>query len=525
MFATASDCVERKRCAVSERPNASSGINLNCRSRLGRAGHALSIFCLMFLACLAFTLGVARAQQAQPSAASKPAAQPGNTEPAVPSADTSPVKAEAGASTPPAAAAETTGAEAPTTAERAEPSTATDDNPTAAAKRAESKPSPDVAPEKVAAIPTKPRIVVRSWAGAYGEAQDKAIITPVARDLGMEIERLTHGNGGARIDAADVAELDQSSLISACAAGRLVKIRTLLTLDERDSTATSGTGGDFLADSVTDCGVPTFAWSSILIVDGRAMEKLAKRRYRVPSRLADLLDVKRYPGKRALIRSPKRLLEMMLMGAGVQRDEVYGRLATWQGQDEAFRILDKLSEHVLWVDGPREAMLALDQGDVTIAMTYSGRAFRRLIASRLQPIWDGHVIDFASWAVPAHSQNRDEAKRFILAATSARSLAAQARLWPYGPMRRSALPLARRHDLLDADLEAFQPTSDRRFAQGLVLNAAFWAEHGAALKRRFEDWQDGVPLGVRVPPPTKAPPSPVPPLPGLLEQAAGSTTQ
>lgn len=505
-----------------QRPNERSGDNLNSRSLFGRAGLALSTFCLMSLIAAPLYFGRANAQDAEPSEAAKPATATADSEAIGRSSDTAqPSVAASGAPESPES-------KSPETAASVKPSGGSEESRAIAEEPTKPEPSSDTAPATEAAAPekpAKPRIVVRSWAGAYGEAQNKAIIAPLARDLDMEIERLTHGSGAARIDAADAAELDQSSLISACAAGQLVKMRTLLTPEERDGSLSTGSGGDFLGDSVTDCGVPTFAWSSILVVNDAAMKKLAKRRYREAGRLADLLNVKRYPGRRALIRSPKRLLEMMLMGVGVDRDAVYDRLATRQGQDDAFEALDQLSKHVLWVDGPREAMLALDQGDVTIAMTYSGRAFRRLIASRLRPIWDGHVIDFASWAVPSNSQNRDEAKRFILAATSARSLAAQARLWPYGPMRRSALPLARRHDLLDAELEAFLPTSDLRFGQGLLLNAAFWAKHGAALQRRFDDWQAGVPLGIRVPLPAKAPPPPVPPLPGVLKQAAEATTQ
>ncbi len=479
----------------------SSGDNLDYRSRFDRAGLGLVISGLMSLAVIQGASRSALARDVQPFGVTQPAASAVESAPADSAADKD--------------RSETTSSNKPSV-DKAEESQSEE-------KVAEPQPLPKATQETVAAKPEKPakaRIVVRSWAGAYGEAQSKAIITPIARDLGIEIERRTHGGSVAQIDAADVTELDQSSLMAACTAGRLVKMRSLLTPDERDGTASTTTGGDFLVNSVSDCGVPTFAWSSMLIANGEAMKKLAKRRYRVASRLADLLDVKRYPGKRALIRNPKRLLEMMLMGVGVDRDEVYERLATRLGQDDAFRTLDKLSEHVLWVDGPREALLALDQGSVTIAMTYSGRAFRRLIASRLQPIWDGHVIDFASWAVPSSSQNRDKAKRFILAATSARSLAAQARLWPYGPMRRSALPLARRHDLLDADLEEFMPTSDLRLSQGLILSAAFWSKNGVALQRRFDDWLAGVPLGIRVPVPVKAPPAPLPPVPALAKAAA-----
>jgi putative spermidine/putrescine transport system substrate-binding protein len=268
----------------------------------------------------------------------------------------------------------------------------------------------------------------------------------------------------------------------------------------------------------------------MLIANVEEMKKLAKRDFRTPGELSHLLDVKRYPGKRALIRSPRRVLEMMLLASGVKRSDVYAELATRQGQDKAFELLDELAKDVLWVEGPREAMLALDEGGATMAMTYSGRAFRRLIASRLEPIWDGHIIDFASWAVPATTTLRAEAQKFILAATSAQNLAAQARIWPYGPMRRSALRLAKRHSLLDTDLDEFMSTSELRFSQGLMYDAAFWMKHGAKLEDRFAAWQNGVPFGIRVPIPNQAPPPPLPPPPELApelvpDRAAPSPSQ
>jgi hypothetical protein len=94
-------------------------------------------------------------------------------------------------------------------------------------------------------------------------------------------------------------------------------------------------------------------------------------------------------------------------------------------------------------------------------------------------------------------------------------MAAQARIWPYGPMRRSAVQRARRHALLGTELDVFLPTSELRFDQGVVFDGTFWSEHGARLDRRFEDWLAGIPLGIRVPPPRKAPPAPLPPPPRL----------
>jgi putative spermidine/putrescine transport system substrate-binding protein len=375
----------------------------------------------------------------------------------------------------------------------------------------------DEAPAKSAEVVEQRPLMVGSWAGAYGQAQQKAIIDPVSRDLEVAIERRAPEEGSASFDGLDVVELSQARLLAACRAGQILNLSNWPKGDD-----TRGIGGDddgmgdlLVAAGPDGCGVASFAWSSILVANPGAMKVLAKRRYREPGAIGSLIDVRRYPGKRALIRDPRRLMEMLLLADGVARDEVYRVLATRAGEDRAFELLDDLKADIEWVSGPRAAFAALDNGRATIAMTYSGRAFRRLIASDLRPIWDGHVIDFASWAVPKGTARAGEAVKFIRAALQPERMAAQARIWPYGPMRRSAVRLARRHALLGTQLDVFLPTSELRFAQGIVFNASYWVENGERLQRRFDDWMNGVPLGIRVPPPAKAPPAPLPPPPRL----------
>ena len=357
----------------------------------------------------------------------------------------------------------------------------------------------------------QPQLVVGSWAGAYGAAQRKAIIEPIEQQEGIRIERRTHDGNGADLVGADAVELGQEVLLKACEEGRLVPLSEWPGASSVDSR--EGANADFLVDVGEGCGLPSFAWSSLVIANPKEMKKLARRRYREPSKIDDLIDVKRYPGTRALLRQPRRVLEMMLLADGVPRGEVYQVLATRQGEDRAFELLDELKPSIEWVSGSREAFAALDEGRATMAMTFSGRAFRRLIASELRPIWDGHIMSYSAWAVPKASARREAAVRFIRAAVEPEMMAAQARIWPYGPMRRSAVQRARRHALLGTELDVYLPTSELRFDQGVVFDGAFWSEHGARLERRFKDWLAGVPLGIQVPPPRKAPPAPLPPPP------------
>jgi putative spermidine/putrescine transport system substrate-binding protein len=359
----------------------------------------------------------------------------------------------------------------------------------------------------------QPELVVGSWAGAYGAAQRKAIIEPIEQQEGIRIERRTHDGNRAELAGADAVELGQEVLLRACEEGRLVPLSEWP--DASSVASRESANADFLVDVGEGCGLPSFAWSSLVIANPKAMKKLAKRRYREPGKIGDLIDVTRYPGKRALLRQPRRVLEMMLLADGVARGEVYQVLASRQGEDRVFKLLDELKPSIEWVSGSREAFAALDEGRATMAMTFSGRAFRRLIASELRPIWDGHIMSFSAWAVPKASGRREAAVRFIRAAVEPEMMAAQARIWPYGPMRRSAAQRARRHALLGTELDVFLPTSELRFDQGIVFDGAFWSEHGARLDRRFEDWLAGVPLGIRVPPPRKAPPAPLPPPPRL----------
>ena len=215
------------------------GDNLNTSSRVGRKAIASTI-----AACLLFAVVPAIAQDEQPARESpqpQGAVTPANPTPSVATADVTSTSSAPGKPAPVTTTGPAKPAASPIT-EQSEPG------------KALPSPSQEASPEKAAPAPkkpSKPRIVVVSWAGAYGDAQKQAIIDPLARDLDIDIERRTHDSSASAIDA-DVMEQDQSSLIAACAAGRFVKIGSLLSPAERSEIATNDAGGDFLANSISD---------------------------------------------------------------------------------------------------------------------------------------------------------------------------------------------------------------------------------------------------------------------------------
>ncbi|MEM6496719.1 MAG: extracellular solute-binding protein [Pseudomonadota bacterium] len=369
----------------------------------------------------------------------------------------------------------------------------------AAEQAVEKKPAEKPAEKEV--VEKKRELRVASWGGAYGQAQIKAIIRPAEKQLSVAIQRLELKDSEPSSQAADVLELRQGALLRGCKNGEYLRRAEIQLAPSEDG---SSPEADYLAGGLTDCGVASFAWSSLVLFD-RSKFKKAK-----PNKLADVFDIKRFKGKRAFLRKAENLIEMLALATlkDVAPETVYDELAKRESRDKAFAQLQALLPHIIWVDTPSQALAKLESGEARFAAGFSGRAFRKTIAGNYAAIWDGHVYDYLSWAISSKAGDKEVAKKFVEIATSPSRLADQAKQWPYGPMRKSAAASVGRHATLDIDLAPFMPTSTLRLPQGVRRDPAFWEEHGARLNDRLAALKEGFPLGVRTPPPTRRPPPP-----------------
>jgi putative spermidine/putrescine transport system substrate-binding protein len=354
---------------------------------------------------------------------------------------------------------------------------------------------PNQPPKAQAARKPEPSALrVLSWAGAYGAAQKIGIFKTLSEDFATpvkRIERSAEGDG-----AADVVEVDQLALHQGCASGKFLKIPNIVLAPGANGETPAD---DFVAGGLSPCGVATFAWSALFVVDENGFKR------RKPNRLADVFRPRRYPGKRVFIANAPHVVLLTALASGMPTDKVYDTLLTQAGADTVFKMLESLRDHIIWADNSKDALALLSDKKATMAMTFSGRLFRKVIAGQIEPIWDGHVYDFAAWAVRADTKMEREAKAFIVAATTPQRLAAQARYFPYGPMRRSAVALVGRHALVDVELEPYLPTAPERLKNGILFDAAFWATNKAYFDARLKAFRDGFKFGVRVPAPVRAP--------------------
>jgi putative spermidine/putrescine transport system substrate-binding protein len=332
---------------------------------------------------------------------------------------------------------------------------------------------------------------IATWGGAYGQSQDIAYFQPFTQKTGVKIKTETYDGTlgaikdkiGASPSPIDVVDLSQSALDALCKDGKLE------TLDGSMLTAPSGgasVSDDFLSGGITSCGIASVAWSTAIAFDRQAFAKAQ------PSKIADLLEVQRFPGKRALPNGPRYTLELALLADGVDPADVYHQLATPEGADRAFKALDKIKPQILWWDKAEDAISLLMQRKASMAAGYSGRIFRAAIAARqrVDVLWDGQIYDLDLWAIPKAAANKDDAKRFIAFASEPGQMAAQAALIAYGPMRKSAIALVGKHPSLGIDLKDYLPTAPDNFRKALKFDEAWWNEHGAELATRFQTWRD-----------------------------------
>lgn len=426
--------------------------------------------------------------------------------------------AEAAIETPPAPAREPEPADR-VLGQTASPAPSAEPAPVAPPAPPAERAAPDVpAPPPVqnaAAPPKEPepppvnglRLIART--SAYLTAQRRAIHAPFVAQTGTPIVVLAWPAAGSPLQELangqaswDLAEVDSDEAARACEAGQLEKIDSTHLAKGADGALVEQ---DFIAGGLTACSVASVSWSSLIAYDKRAWPaqaqtagaRGAKRTKaavptaaRTPSALRDLFDVAALPGKRALRRTPRYLLEMSLIADGVAPDQVYRTLATEAGTDRAFDRLEALRGHIIWVETPAAASAQLAERKAVMAMLYSGRAFQH-VAVEAKPyglIWDGQIYHLDAWVVPKGSRQAQKAREWVAFATDPVRLAALSEQFPYGPARASAVARVGRHPILKTDMVPYLPTSPANLRTAVPFDARFWAANEQRLSERFGAW-------------------------------------
>lgn len=317
-------------------------------------------------------------------------------------------------------------------------------------------------------------LTVVSFGRGDQQALTKAYFQPFTASTGIGIESKSYdGETSELVQMAktgnafwDLVQVESRTLALGCRDGLFEK------LDFSRIARTT----DFIPGSVSECGVPIFAWSMALAYD-RSKLTVAPRSW------ADFWNTRKFPGKRGLRRSAKYTLEIALLADGVAPKDVYKVLATKPGVDRAFQKLGEIRNDVIWWQAAQDPMLFLKAGRFAMTSAYTLWIDReRQQSGDVDIAWNQSLYDVDSWAIPKGSPNADRAYRFVAYASKASNQKVLSNQLAYGPSNRKTL------SMLDPKLRARMPSSAEHLEHALRIDTAFWIEHGEALEKRFDAW-------------------------------------
>lgn len=318
-------------------------------------------------------------------------------------------------------------------------------------------------------------LTIVSWGGSYSESQRKAFYEPFIA-AGNKITEAEYNGEIAKVRAMveagsvtwDVVDVDTQTALAGCAEGSFETIDwAKLGLDR----------SKFIGGDVTDCAVPNILYSTVAAYDTSKTEAPA-------SLFEALFDTTKFPGKRALQKSPFVNLEWALMADGVAPADVYKVLDTEEGVTRALAKLDTIKKDVIWWESGAQGPQLLADGQVVFATSWNGR-FDTAIKADKKPfkiIWDFQAPDWDWWAIPKGTPKLEGAYRFIAFASDAQRMADQTKYIAYGPANKDSSPL------VDPAILPDLPSAPDNLKTVFYPDPQFWGDKGDELRERFNAW-------------------------------------
>lgn len=333
-------------------------------------------------------------------------------------------------------------------------------------------------------------LTVLSWGGAYERAQRAALFEPYSAATGTHIEVAQYDGGiealrhaTAEGDGAvpwDLIDMTRSEAMAACAEGLLAPLSPALLAPAPNGTPVEQ---DFVPQAFGRCSITHSIFATVVAYRRDAFP--GKR----PDTIKDLFDQQRFPGPRALQRTPAVNLEWALLSYRVPHEELYDLLSTRRGLDLALGRLAELDDIRWWEDGDMPAQLLTD-GEVVMASGYNGRFFDAMVnrGAPIEILWDGQVQEHETWVIPRGAPNPGAARDFLRFATTTERLADVSRHIPYGPARRSAATRVTTHPDSGVDMRLHIPTHPLNAERALAKDEAWYARTLGHIEDYFRAW-------------------------------------
>jgi len=328
------------------------------------------------------------------------------------------------------------------------------------------------------------KLTVVSWGGSFTKSQVEAYHKPYIKETGVEIVSEDFNGGLAEIKAQvesgnvtwDLVSLDKPDIVRGCAEGLLETFDPSILPAGDDGTPAKD---DFIEGAIHKCAVNSIVVSTILAINENQFKGKAK-----PTKMTDLFDLKKFPGRRGLQKIPQGNMEWALLADGVSAEDVYAQLETREGRDRAFNKLNTIKEHVFWWTTGAQAPQMLADGEVVISSAFNGRISnaKRDENQPFKIIWDRQMGYMNGWAIPKGSKNLERAIEFVVFSSKTKPLAKQAAYVSYGPTRKSSTIN------MDKALLDTLPTAPQNFETAFLVNDEWWGDYADELNEEFNTW-------------------------------------
>lgn len=305
------------------------------------------------------------------------------------------------------------------------------------------------------------------YGGTYELAVKNAVFKPYTKASGVEVKIDQDGSNVSKLHATiksgrpspDIVDTETATL------AQFMSKRMLKPLD-MSKVNVSGVANRSL---IKRYSIPWYQFSRNLYWNSKVFPDGGPRSW------ADVWNVDKFPGKRSFPDRPIGTLEVALLASGVPRDHLYPL-----DVDRAFRWLDKIKSHAIFVD---QADTAIAQGNVVTGLYTLGRLLDlRDGGAHIAYSWNDAVVSIESLTVSKSAEHPDKAMGVIQQSLSPESQMAMLKSLNYTPTVKSVL------DKLPAKRRADLAGTDETRKTSFYINSDWWSAHYDGVMKRWQDW-------------------------------------
>ena len=287
---------------------------------------------------------------------------------------------------------------------------------------------------------------------------------------------LVSDNSDAFSKGFDLISLNSFQADAACRNNQLVKLK-----DSTDFKPFFKKKG-FLIKNKNDCAVNFSTYSMVIAYP---LFNMVTTR---PESPADLFDVERFPGTRALPDSPIATLEWALLSYGIPLNEVYQLLSTERGLRLAFAKLDSIKRHIHWWKDIDELEKLIENNQVSLVAGPHNVFYDMQFNQPMEILWNGQLVIEMNLGINAASTNIDASKQLIKTLMSDSAQFKLSYEFAFGPTNKKTLKTL---GLLPnaGQVLVFVPTHKKNMQKAIWMDYNWHETLSEVINKRFSEWR------------------------------------